>query len=54
MRRVLRRLSFWLQWRQEQREMTEEMETHRALAGTRAMGNELAAREDARAVWLWP
>ncbi|HXE30421.1 MAG TPA: ADOP family duplicated permease [Terriglobales bacterium] len=54
MRGILRRLGFWLHWGREQRELREEIEAHRALSGARAMGNELAAREQAREVWLWP
>jgi len=44
----------WVHWRREQAELREEMAAHRALAGARAMGNELAASEDAQGVWLWP
>ncbi len=44
----------WVHWRREQAELREEMAAHRALAGQRAMGNELRAAEEARGVWLWP
>ncbi|MGN6594210.1 MAG: ADOP family duplicated permease [Terriglobales bacterium] len=71
MRGILTRLGSWLHWRRAQRELEEEIATHRTLkrdelraagvsgerlasATERAMGNELAMREAARGVWLWP
>src|SRR5207248_38472 len=71
MRRLLRRLRYWLNRRQLQSELDDEMEFHRTLrrqemersglgtgdaaaATARSMGNILAAREDARGVWIWP
>ncbi|HET9785125.1 MAG TPA: ABC transporter permease, partial [Terriglobales bacterium] len=71
MRGVLKRLGSWLRWGRTQRELEEELATHRSLkqdelaaagvrgdrlaaATERAMGNELAMREAARGVWLWP
>jgi len=55
------RLRVWRHWQRSQRELREEMATHRSLREAelgpvtrREWGNEWAAREDARAVWLWP
>jgi hypothetical protein len=57
--KLIRRLGFWLSSSRQAAELAEEMEFHRemlAAAGTRraAMGNATLAREDARAVWIWP
>jgi putative ABC transport system permease protein len=53
--KLFRRLRYWLHARQNQADLTEEMEFHRAmLDGGAAMGNATLAREDARAVWIWP
>jgi hypothetical protein len=71
MRELGARLRRWAGWRRGERELREEIATHRemtraelAAAGARgaaleraterAMGNELLARERARAAWLWP
>ena len=50
---------YWLHRGRMDAELAEEMEFHRAmLAAERsphaAMGNTTLAREDARAVWIWP
>jgi putative ABC transport system permease protein len=50
--KLFRRLKFWLNARQNQADLAEEMEFHRAMGGT--MGNTTLAGEDARAVWIWP
>src|SRR5579864_8992538 len=53
--KLLRRLRYWLHARQNQAELAEEMEFHgEMLGGSAAMGNATLAREDARAVWIWP
>src|SRR5678815_2051375 len=67
--RLIRRLGFWLTRRRMERELREEMETHRSLReaalardgasdsarlSRRAMGNVALAREGARDVWIWP
>src|SRR5580698_7602842 len=53
--KLLRRLQYWLRARQNQADLAEELEFHRAmLEDPRAMGNVTLAREDARAVWIWP
>jgi predicted permease len=53
--KLLRRLKYWLRARQNHADLAEEMEFHRAmLGGGSAMGNLTLAREDARAVWIWP
>lgn len=67
MRRLLRRLNYWLRHRQAEAILAEELEFHRAMKQReveasglpaedvgRAMGNATLAREDARAVWIWP
>jgi predicted permease len=59
MTRWLRRLRYWRNQRQMQAELAEEMEHHRSLlvrdgGAPSAWGNTTYAREDARAVWIWP
>ena len=59
MTRLLRRLQYWLHHGKMDAELAEEMEFHRAmLAGDgrapAAMGNTTLARDEARAVWIWP
>ena len=50
--KLLRRLQYWLRARQNQADLAEEIEFHRAMGAI--MGNTTRAREDARAVWIWP
>src|ERR1700730_4614397 len=57
--RFLRRLSYLLHQRRRDEDLAEEIESHRemsqnAAGAPSAMGNITRAREDARAVWLWP
>ena len=53
--RFLVRLRYFLRRRQADRELAEEIEFHRHMSGEpKAMGNITRAREDARAVWIWP
>src|SRR6516162_2088164 len=52
--KLLRRIRYFLQQRRMERELAEELEFHRSLSGAAAMGNMTLAREDARAVWIWP
>lgn len=53
--KLYRRLKYWMNARQNQADLAEEMEAHRQMAGDlRAMGNTTLAREDARAIWIWP
>ncbi len=57
--RFLRRLSYLLHQRKAESELAEELEFHRLMnqetgGDPRAMGNTTRAREDARAVWIWP
>src|SRR6185295_9277997 len=54
MRQLLRRLWFLLRQRQLEAELAEEMEFHRAMSGGRDFGNATIAREESRAVWIWP
>jgi predicted permease len=57
--KLVRRFLFWLSSRRQAAALDEEMDFHRAMlaaenASPAAMGNITLAREDARAVWLWP
>lgn len=53
--RLLRRLRYLLQQRKVEAELAEEIEHHSHMSGDgRAMGNITRAREDSRAVWIWP
>lgn len=59
MTRLLRRLRYWLHHRQMESELAQEIECHRAMladegAAPAVMGNITLAREDARAIWIWP
>jgi predicted permease len=52
--KLLRRLDYWLHRRKRDAELAEELEFHRAHTGSPDLGNTTLAREDARAVWIWP
>src|SRR5215475_576465 len=57
--KLIRRIRFWLSRSRRAAELSEEIEFHRdmlAANGTTpaALGNTTLAREDARAVWIWP
>jgi putative ABC transport system permease protein len=53
--KLLSRLRYLLRQRQMERDLAEEIEHHRHMSGNDdAMGNMTRAREDARAVWIWP
>lgn len=57
--RLLRRLRYWLDRRRLDAELAEELEFHRSMLASSgapavAMGNVTLAREEARAVWIWP
>lgn len=54
--KIFRRLRYWSRSRQNQADLAEEMAFHREMLGKniREMGNVTRAREDARAVWIWP
>src|SRR5947199_3708739 len=59
MRNLIRRIGFWLSSSRRAADLAEEMEFHRDMlaadgATPAAMGNMTLAREDARAVWIWP
>lgn len=59
MRKLMRRAQYWLRRERLDAELAEEMEYHRSLlhrdgAPRTAMGSTTLAREDARAVWIWP
>ena len=51
--KTLRRLDYWLHRKQRDAELAEELEFHRSMA-EQPIGNTTLAREDARAVWIWP
>src|SRR2546426_11040180 len=50
----LRRVWYLIRQRQFEAELAEEMEFHRAMSNGRDFGNATLAREDSRAVWIWP
>ncbi|HEY7334299.1 MAG TPA: ABC transporter permease [Bryobacteraceae bacterium] len=53
--KFLRRIRYLIGQRRMERELAEEIEFHRQMSGDpREMGNVTRAREDARAVWIWP
>jgi predicted permease len=54
--KTLRRIAYWLNHRKREAELTEEIEFHRAMTsdGPTALGNTTLAKENARAVWIWP
>src|SRR2546422_57637 len=54
MRELLRRVWYLIRQRQFEAELAEEMEFHRAMSNGRGFGNATLAREDSRAVWIWP
>ena len=59
MKKLIRRLRYWFESRRRADDLAEEMEFHRAMlaadgAPPAALGNTTLAREDARAVWIWP
>jgi predicted permease len=51
--KFLRRLDYWLNRGKRAAELAEEIEFHRVM-GAESLGNTTLAREDARAVWIWP
>jgi predicted permease len=59
MTKWMRRLRYWRHRSQMEAELAEEMEHHRSMlagqgAAPSAWGNATYAREEARAVWIWP
>ena len=53
--KLLRRLQYLLRHRQMESDLEEEIAFHRQMqADPKALGNVTRAREEARAVWLWP
>jgi len=52
--KLIRRLDYWLNRRRYEAELAEELEFHRSQSGAPDFGNATLAREDARAVWIWP
>jgi macrolide transport system ATP-binding/permease protein len=59
MHKLIRRFQYWRQRGRLDNELAEEMEFHRAMLASdgkeaAVMGSVTMAREDARAVWIWP
>jgi macrolide transport system ATP-binding/permease protein len=59
MMKLIRRFRYWFSSSRRAADLAEEMEFHRAMlaaggAPPAALGNTTLAREDARAVWIWP
>ena len=54
MRELLRRTWYLIRQRHFEADLAEEMEFHRAMSNGRDFGNATLAREDSRAVWIWP
>ena len=53
--KILRRLHYIFRQRQMERDLAQEIEFHRHMTDSpREMGNITRAREEARAVWVWP
>ncbi|HEY6341033.1 MAG TPA: ABC transporter permease [Bryobacteraceae bacterium] len=53
--KIIRRLRYLFRQRAIERELAEEIEVHHQMSGDpRSMGNMTRAREEARAVWIWP
>jgi hypothetical protein len=55
--KLLRRLRYLLRQREAEADLAEEIEFHRLMMGESRrsdLGNVTLAREDARAVWIWP
>jgi macrolide transport system ATP-binding/permease protein len=52
--KLFRRIDYWLNHRKREAELAEELEFHRSQGGPAELGNATLAREDARAIWIWP
>jgi predicted permease len=52
--KLFRRIDYWLHHRKREAELAEELEFHRSHGDPVGLGNGTLAREDARAVWIWP
>jgi predicted permease len=52
--KFLRRLNYLMHRRKLDAELAEELEFHRSHGDPAGLGNTTIAREDARAVWIWP
>jgi predicted permease len=53
--KLLRRIDYWMNRRKRDAELAEELDFHRAQGDpAHQLGNTTLAREDARAVWIWP
>ncbi len=52
--KLLRRIDYWLNHRRREAELAEELEFHRSQGNPAGLGNVTLAREDARAIWIWP
>jgi putative ABC transport system permease protein len=54
MRRLLRRIRYWVRLRHYEAELAEEMRFHKELSGARQFGNDALARNRARDIWIAP
>jgi predicted permease len=52
--KLLRRIDYWMHHRKREAELAEELEFHRSQGDPAQLGNITLAREDARAIWIWP
>jgi len=52
--KLFRRIDYWLHHREREAELAEELEFHRSHGDSAGLGNGTLAREDARAIWIWP
>ncbi len=52
--KLLRRLEYFINRRKYEAELAEELEFHRGQSSAPEFGNQSIAKEDARAVWIWP
>ena len=52
--KLFRRIDYWMHRRKRDAELAEELEFHRSQSDAPALGNTTLAREEARAIWIWP
>jgi predicted permease len=52
--KLFRRIDYWMNRRKRDAELAEELDFHRSQIDPAELGNTARAREDARAIWIWP
>jgi predicted permease len=52
--KLFRRIDYWMHRRKRDTELAEELAFHRSQGDPAELGNTTIAREDARAIWIWP